>query len=88
MELGAVRRDAFLKKITRSSLFNKKRGIKEMVRVYTDVEKTLHLLKLSYQERNLQALRQINVGKLINQLNRSKKRLKRKIGNTFILEKT
>lgn len=61
--------------------------LKELVRVYEDLEKTIQGLRRTMERNAEHSLKNINVRKLIVQLARSKRRLERKIGNTFLLEK-
>jgi hypothetical protein len=66
----------------------KKRNIDDLVRVYHDLEKTLQVLRKS-AEKNFAhpSVGQIDVRKLIARLSASKRKLRRKIGNTILLEK-
>lgn len=60
--------------------------LSDLMKVYHDLEKTLAHLKKS-AEKHLHRDVPIDLKKLIRQLNRSKQRLERKIGNTILLEK-
>ena len=65
----------------------KKEKVTDLMRVYTDLEKTIRGLKATAKRDAECALLHIDMKKLIRQLSRSKKRLERKIGNTLLLEK-
>ncbi len=60
--------------------------LSDLFKVYHDLEKTLTQLR-KQAEKRLHRDMPIDVKKLIRQLNRSKQRLERKIGNTILLEK-
>ena len=60
--------------------------LSDLFKVYHDLEKTLvHLRKQAEKTSHRDV--PIDLKKLIRQLNRSKQRLERKIGNTILLEK-
>jgi len=65
----------------------KGKKLTELVRVYQDLERTLHSLRRSVEKNAESSLRNINVRKLMIQLARSKRRIERKIANTILLEK-
>ncbi len=60
--------------------------LSDLFKVYHDLEKTLAQLR-KQAEKHLHRDMPIDVKKLIRQLNRSKQRIERKIGNTILLEK-
>ncbi len=60
--------------------------LSDLMKVYHDLERTLTGLRKS-AEKHLQRDVPIDLKKLINQLNLSKQRIERKIGNTILLEK-
>jgi hypothetical protein len=65
----------------------RKRKLLELVRVYQDLERTLRELKLVAGSRpRISPLKHIDVSHLIDRLSQSKRRLRRKIGNTLVLE--
>jgi hypothetical protein len=69
------------------STTNRTRKLLELVRVYQDLERTLRELKSVAGNRAVATpLKHIDVSSLIDRLSQSKRRLKRKIGNTLVLE--
>jgi len=62
-----------------------KTKLQELVHVYEDLERTLKSLRGMAVGGG--SLKQIDLKKLVAQLSRSKRKLERKIGNTFLLEK-
>lgn len=63
----------------------KRPKLNELIRLYSDLEKTLRGLSKSAEQAVV--AESIHVGKLIQKLSYSKKRLERKIGNVLLLEK-
>ena len=84
---GKMNKEILFAKIPVSGLLHR-RKVKELIRLYTDVEKTLRGLQKNYLQRTTDSvLPRINVRKLVVQLAHSKKRIERKLGNTLLLEK-
>jgi len=63
----------------------RKSKLEQLLRVYEDVESVLRNLR--QKEGQMDESSSIDVRKLIEQLARSKRRIKSKIGNTLLLEK-
>lgn len=59
--------------------------MKELLRVYQDLERTLAAWKVVAEKKS--TLKHINVSDVINRLKKRKKMLERKLGNKLLLEK-
>jgi len=70
---------------SRSAMILKNTKLNELIRVYQDLERTLRALKAN-AERSV-AAESINIGKLIERLSRSKRKLEKKIGEALNAEK-
>lgn len=63
-----------------------KNQLGDLIKIYHDLERTLRGLRLK-TSCGQEALKNIDVRKLILQLKRSKRRLEQKIGNTLLVER-